>query len=735
MVVTVGAINKKDVNNLYKESEETGDERPVDLIRATHPIVIVDEPQSVDGGISGAGRAALAAMDPLCTLRYSATHVDEHHMVYRLDAVDAYQRKLVKQIEVASATVEGAHNKPFVQLVSVNNKRNTIFARILVDVERETGVQRTEVTVNDGQDLEETTGRALYRDCRIGELRAGRGAERMELRVPGGEHYLTPGEVWGDVDPLAVQREMIRRTIREHFDKQARLRPKGIKVLSLFFIDAVDRYRRYDDAGNAVPGVYAQIFEEEYRRLAANPAYQGLAGGQHPSASDVHDGYFSVDKKRRVTDTDESTQSGRENAERAYNLIMRDKEKLLSFETPLAFIFSHSALKEGWDNPNVFQICSVRDIHSERERRQTIGRGLRLCVDESGNRVRGFDANTLTVIATESYEQFAKGLQSEIEATTGVRFGRVRILNADERIAVKPRTAVIQSKAFKALWDRVKYKSAYRVDFDNAKLIADCIRAVAAMPEITQGRLQWRKAGIEIGRTGVTAVEQGASAPVVLRESVTELPDILTELQNRTQLTRRTIQRALSESGRLGDFKRNPQQFIEMAGAAIERCKARASAGGIQYRLRGDEHYYAIERLNEEMVGYVRSMVADASNKSPYEYVVLDSGVETTFAADAERNSAVETFVKFPDWFTIPTPLGPYNPDWGLLIRNDNGELSYRVVETKGSSAEEDLRDSEKEKIACARAHFGASRVMEPPAEYVVATTLDEVLIGAAREP
>jgi restriction endonuclease len=735
MVVTVGAINKKDVNNLYKESEKTGDERPVDLIRATRPILIVDEPQSVDGGINGAGKAALAAMDPLCTLRYSATHVDQHHMVYRLDAVEAYERKLVKQIEVASATVEDAHNKPFVQLVSVNNHRNTISARILVDVQRQSGVERTEITVSYGEDLEETTGRALYRDCRIGELRIGRGGERMELRVPGGEHYLTPGAAWGDLDALAIQREMIRRTIREHLDKQARLRPHGIKVLSLFFIDAVNRYRSYDDDGNAVPGPYAKIFDDEYRRFAGNPAYQELLGEAHRSGDEVHDGYFSIDKKNRITDTDEGTQSGRDNAERAYNLIMKDKEKLLSFDTPLAFIFSHSALKEGWDNPNVFQICSVRDIHSERERRQTIGRGLRLCVDQSGNRVRGFDVNTLTVIATESYEQFAKGLQSEIEATTGVRFSRIRILNADERRTVKPRSAVIRSNAFKALWDRVKYKSVYRVDFDNEALVADCIRAVQHAPAITQARLEWRKAGIAIGRGGVKAVEQDASAPVVLNESGVELPDILTELQKRTQLTRRTIQRVLSASGRLNDFKRNPQQFIDMAGAAINRCKARAFAGGIRYQLLGDEHYYAVERLNEEIVGYVRSMIADARSKSPYEYVVLDSGVEAAFAEHAEQNSAVELFVKFPDWFTIPTPLGPYNPDWALLIRNDNGELKYRVVETKGSRAEEDLREGEKEKIACAHAHFSAPRVMEPPAAYVVATSLDEVLSGAASDP
>ena len=299
MVVTVGAINKKDVNNLYKDSEKTGGEKPIDLIKATRPIVIVDEPQSVDGGLEGRGKEALDAMNPLCTLRYSATHVDKHHMVFRLDAVDAYERKLVKQIEVASATVEEAHNKPFVRLVSVANKRGTISARVELDVATASGVKRQEITVSDGDDLEQLAKRPIYADFRVGEINTAKGHEFMELRYPGGEVFLRPGQAHGDVDALAVQREMIRRTIREHLDKEKRLRPLGIKVLSLFFIDSVDRYRQYDGDGQPVKGVYAQIFEEEYRRAAKLPAYQSLFSeiDLDSAAEEVHNGYFSIDKK------------------------------------------------------------------------------------------------------------------------------------------------------------------------------------------------------------------------------------------------------------------------------------------------------------------------------------------------------------------------------------------------------------------------------------------------------
>jgi type III restriction enzyme len=812
MVVTVGAINKKDVNNLYKDSEKTGGEKPIDLIKATRPIVIVDEPQSVDGGLSGAGKTALDAMNPLCTLRYSATHVDKHHMVFRLDAVDAYERKLVKQIEVASATVDGAHNKPFVRLISVANKRGDISAKVELDVETNSGrVQREVVDVHDGDNLEQTTKRAIYADCRVGEIRVAKGNEYMELRVPGGEQYLKPGQAWGDVDALAVQREMIRRTIKEHLDKEKRLRPQGIKVLSLFFIDAVDRYRKYDADGNAQKGDYALIFEEEYRRFGNNPDYKTLFGEVDltHAAEEVHGGYFSIDRKGGWTDTGENNQANRDNAERAYNLIMKDKEKLLSFDTPLKFIFSHSALKEGWDNPNVFQICTLRDIQTERERRQTIGRGLRLCVNQNGDRLRGFEINTLTVVATESYEQFAENLQKEIEEDTGIRFGiveahqfagivvegkdgqtaplgfeesqalwehlktegmidakgkvqdtlkkalkdgkltvperftphigqiteilrklsgRLEIKNADERRQVRTRQAVLNSPEFKALWDRIKHKTTYRVQFDNEKLIDSCIRALKDGPHIAKTRLQWRKADIAIGKAGVEATEREGAATIVLDETDIELPDLLTDLQDRTQLTRRTIHRVLVGSDRLEDFKRNPQQFIEMAAEAINRCKRLVVVDGIKYQRLGDEHYYAQELFEqEELTGYLKNMMTDAT-KSVYEQVVYQSDVEATFADQLEKNAAVKVYAKLPGWFTVPTPLGTYNPDWAVLIQEDGRERLYLVVETKGTLFADGLRSTEAAKILCGEAHFSALAIGDNPARYVKATKVDDLL-------
>jgi len=814
MVVTVGAINKKDVNNLYKDSEKTGGEKPIDLIKATRPILIVDEPQSVDGGLGGQGKKALGEMNPLCTLRYSATHADKHHMVYRLDAVDAYERKLVKQIEVASATVVGGYNKPYVRFLGVSNKRGVISAKVELDVQMLHGVQRQEMTIYDGDNLEQTTGRAVYENYHVGEIRVEKGNEFMELRVPGGEHFLRIGQAYADIDALAIQREMIRRTIKEHLDKEKRLRPQDIKVLSLFFVDAVDKYRQYDDEGNPVKGEYACIFEEEYRRLANHPDYQTLFKEVDltRAAEEVHNGYFSIDRKKvggRVVEVMRDTRGDTKADDDTYSLIMRDKEKLLSFETPLKFIFSHSALKEGWDNPNVFQICALREMGTERERRQTIGRGLRLCVNQEGERLRGFETNTLTVIATESYEQFAEKLQTEIEAETGIRFGivevhqfaaismvgadgttaqmgveqskalweylrdagyvdakgkvqdalkkalkdgtltvpepfttqllqireilrklagKLEIKNADERRQVRTRQAVFHGDDFKALWDRIKHKTTYRVEFDNDKLIEKCIEAINNAPPIAKTRLQWRKADLAIGRAGVEATETGTAAPVVIEEQDIELPDLLTDLQDKTQLTRRSIVRILTGSMRLNDFTRNPQQFIELAGEAINRAKRLAIIDGIKYQRLGDEFYYAQELFEqEELTGYLKNMLSD-TQKSVFEHVVYDSDTEAGFAKELEKNEAVKVYAKLPGWFKVPTPLGSYNPDWCVLVENDGAERLYFVVETKSSLFTDDLRDRESAKITCGQAHFKALGAGANPARFVKASNLEDVL-------
>lgn len=835
MVMTVGAINKfgdeqqaqaeeadeasrreKSRNVMYRPSEKTGGEKPIDLIRATRPILIVDEPQSVEGGLDGKGKRAMERMNPLCNLRYSATPKEAHHMVFKLDAVDAYERKLVKQIEVAAASVEGGHNKPHLRLLSVSNLRGVISAKVELDTQTTAGVVRKEVQVQDGDSLEMTTGRAVYRDCRVGEIRVAPGDEFMELRYPGGEQYLRPGQAHGDVEPLAVERQMILRTIKEHLEKERRLAPLGIKVLSLFFIDAVEKYRQYDAEGNRLKGDYARIFEEEYRRLGRHPDYVSLFRDVDvtTAAELVHDGYFSIDKRKigsKTVEVFKDTKGTTAADDDTYKLIMQKKEELLSFATPLKFIFSHSALREGWDNPNVFQICALREMSSEQQRRQTIGRGLRLCLNQNGERLRGFEVNTLTVIATESYEQFAENLQKEIEQETGIRFGivqthqfagvsrvgadgqpaplgfeqskvlwehlqaaglvdsrgkvqdalrqklrdgtltlpepfaaqlpqvkeilrklagRLEIKNADERKQVRTRQAVLQGADFKALWDRIKHKTTYRVEFDNEALLRQCVEALKEAPPIARTRLQWRKADLAIGRSGVDAKETATSAPVTLDEGDIELPDILTDLQDKTQLTRRSLRHVLVDSGRLDDFTRNPQQFIELTAELINRAKRMALVDGIKYQRIGTEAYYAQQLFEtEELTGYLKSMIN--ANKSVHEEVIYQSDTERTFAEQLEKNEAIKVYAKLPGWFRVPTPLGPYNPDWAVLLEKDGTERVYFVVETKSSLFTEDLRDKESGKIKCGEAHFAElARHNSPAAQFLKATRLDDVLAG-----
>ena len=305
--------------------------------------------------------------------------------------------------------------------------------------------------------------------------------------------------------------------------------------------------------------------------------------------------------------------------------------------------------------------------------------------------------------------------------------GRLEIKNADERKQVKTRQAVLQSADFRALWDRIKHKTTYRVQFDNEALLAACIQALKDAPPIAKTRLQWRKADLAIGKAGVEATETATSAPVTLDEGDIELPDILTDLQDKTQLTRRSIHRILVDSGRLDDFKRNPQQFIELAAGIINRSKRLALVDGIKYQRIGAEDYYAQELFEtEELSGYLKSMI-DA-NKSVHEQVVYQSDTERTFAEQLEKNEAIKVYAKLPGWFKVPTPLGNYNPDWAVLVEKDGAERLYFVVETKGSLFIDDIRDRESAKIKCGEAHFAALAVGENPARLIKVTKLGDVM-------
>jgi type III restriction enzyme len=447
MIINTQAFNARgaDARRIYQELDQFGTRRPIEIISQTNPILIIDEPQSVDGMQT---LESMQAFNPLFTLRYSATHKVEYNKIFRLDALDAYNKRLVKKIQVKGINLKGSTGTTgylYLEQISLSTTKPP-YAVLEFEKRAGTGVKKVRQKLGEGANLYELSGNLpAYKNHTITEING----YLNKVVINGQDIY--PGDILNDQDEHAFRRVQIRETILSHLQKEKQLFDQGIKVLSLFFIDAVEKYRVYDQDGIAQPGVYAQIFEEEYNNARSQfldlfqqeyndylqdtdpskvhrgylpPHYAGYL--QRDEARQVHEGYFSIDKKGKSIDP--SVKRGREESDdiSAYDLIMKDKERLMSFEEPIRFIFSHSALKEGWDNPNVFQICALKSAESgsQTRRRQEVGRGMRLCVDKRGVRQdfeligeQVHEINKLTVVASESYEAFAKGLQSEIAAS------------------------------------------------------------------------------------------------------------------------------------------------------------------------------------------------------------------------------------------------------------------------------------------------------------------------------
>jgi type III restriction enzyme len=800
MVINIDAFRKSftdpekedKANIIHRPHDRMTGSRPIEFIQATAPIVIIDEPQSVD--TTEKSKEAIASLNPLCTFRYSATHVKKHHMMYKLDSVDAYERKLVKQIEVAGIEVKDSHNKAYIKLLKVDNKKSPIRAQIEVDIGGGGGeVVRKKKWVKSGDDLlDHSNGRSVYDGYIIEDIYCEKDNEYISFTSK--PEIIKLNQAIGEVNDDEYKRLQIRKTIEEHLEKEMQLRPQGIKVLSLFFIDRVANYRWYDDDGNPQPGKYALMFEEEYNRAIKKPKYHTLFEGAdlETAADGVHDGYFAIDKKKDASGDGmlkESRGAGTAQAdESAYQLIMRDKEKLLSFESKLKFIFSHSALKEGWDNPNVFQICTLNETASVLKKRQEIGRGLRIAVNQDGERVHGFGVNRLTVMANESYEDFARQLQKEIEQEEGIRFGVVEphlfanipvpsddhkteylgvdasrklwshfkekgyidakgkvqeslradlktgdvdlpeevqdyaaqitamlrkvagnlnIKNANDRKQVKLNKAVFLSQEFKDLWERVKYRTTFRVDFDSEKLIEKCAEEIQNSLVVGRARFITRKARLEIDLGGVQAQAVHDIAAIYEARDY-QLPDVVGYLQNETNLTRRTLVEIMKRSDRLDDFKNNPQKYIEQVSAIIKHQMRLFIVDGIKYRKLGDQYFFAQELFEEnELYGYLSKNMLESS-KSVFDHVVYDSDVEKEFARSFELSEEVKVYAKLPGWFKIDTPLGSYNPDWAVLVEMDGQERLYFVVESKGGLFTDALRPTEQAKIDCGREHFKA---------------------------
>ena len=461
MIINSQAFNAtgKNARRIYMKLDEFRSRRPIDVIAKTNPIVIIDEPQSVEGKKT---KENLEQFNALMTLRYSATHKKDsiYNMVYRLDALEAYNKKLVKRISVKGITETGSSStEGYVYLEGINLSKAAPTATIQFDYKTSKGIKKITRIVNEGFNLYDNSGE-------LEEYKNGFTITRIDGRdnsiefINGKKIYA--GDVIGNVNEDVLRRIQIRETILSHIERERELFNKGIKVLSLFFIDEVAKYKCYDEAGSEYNGIYAQMFEEEYNDIVSNlkikfgeTEYQKYLN--EIDKSSTHAGYFSIDKKGKLVDSklkrNETSASG-ENDIDTYDLIMKNKELLLNRDpkkSPVRFIFSHSALREGWDNPNVFQICTLKQSTSDVRKRQEVGRGLRLCVNDRGDRMdtnalgnEVHNVNVLTIIASESYDSFAKGLQSEfaeavadrpVKITEDLFIGRVlKGINGEEII-------------------------------------------------------------------------------------------------------------------------------------------------------------------------------------------------------------------------------------------------------------------------------------------------------------
>jgi type III restriction enzyme len=763
-------------NVIYKESDTLSGRQPIEFVQAARPIVIIDEPQSVDS--TEKAQEAIKALNPLCTLRYSATHRNLYNLVYRLDPVRAFDLRLVKQIVVASAAEHGGANDAFVRVENIDYKKG-IKAKLRIHVQTPAGPKEKSFTVTNGTDLYQLSGeRASYQNgFAIAEINAEPANEYIRFN---NGRVLRLGEESGGLRD-DVWLAQIKHTVKKHLDNELRFRSRGVKVLSLFFIDRVANYRDYDAAGKSVDGKFAIAFEAVLAEFSKDSRYKDLPLFKLP-VEKLHDGYFAQDKKGVLKDTRGNTQDDDD----VYNLIMKDKERLLSEDEPLRFIFSHSALREGWDNPNVFQICTLNETRSAMKKRQEIGRGLRLPVDQNGQRVFDDSVNKLFVMANESYEDFARTLQSEYEEDCGVTFGKVpltaiakltRVVDDQEKpigqaVATTIRAALIQQKMldadgriqpafdprrvgfkielpephrdmapavidllasyqierhvhrdrnegmnhlrkevclspeFKALWERIKPKTTYRVEFETEELVSRAVVAIRRMEKIeppkvriTTGRLDVRRGGIE------------ARAVSVAEEQVTNnnrpVPDVLAYLQNETELTRSTLVRILKESERLTEFFVDPQRFMDAVATILKNVLHRLLVDGIKYeRIKGagsDAEWEMMLFKNDELIDYLTALKVE---HSVYDYVAYDSEVEREFARSLDEREEIKLFVKLPRWFVVDTPIGQYNPDWAIV--KQNGQAMYLVRETKGTKDFMKLRTSEADKVRCGKKHFDA---------------------------
>ena len=691
LVMTIDSFNKAS-NVINQTTDRLQGEVPIHLIQASHPILILDEPQNM---VSELRVKALAALNPLFTLRYSATHRVPYNLVYRLTPAEAYQQELVKRIEVDGVLQEDDANQPFIRVNDIQSKKGTLTARLSVQKLMSDGtVKEQPVTVRPEDNLAEKTNRPEYSGYIVDEINLFGDFVRFTNGVE-----VELGESKGE-DKEAIFETQIRLTIEEHFRKQERLKSSNIKVLSLFFIDRVDNYAQET-------GIIRQLF-----RKCFNGLKQEHASWKDVDVEDVQVSYFAKRRTRSGETIYEDSKTGESQKDaEAYDLIMRDKEQLMSFDERKCFIFSHSALREGWDSPNVFQICTLNQTTSEVKKRQEIGRGVRLAVDQSGNRMHDAKVNVLTVIANESYASYVEGYQSEMQTEYGDQGLAPPPVDKRKRGVAKLRKAYTLKPEFKELWGRIKHKTRYAVNVDTDLLIDEVVDALDET-EIRPPRITVTKALVQVDDDEVFSALQMSGAKTVIdlagRYPLPNLVDTMMHLLENTtppmRLTRKTLLEIFRRTQKQQDALDNPHEFASVAVRIIKEKLTDQLVNGIKYEKIGE--CYEMCQFEAEIESWENHLIP--ANRSLYDHVIYDSKVERKFVEGLENLNYVKLYVKLPAFFKVPTPIGTYNPDWAIVVDypDDEGERLYLVRETKGTTNLDDLRPDEKRKIKCGIRHF-----------------------------
>lgn len=716
-VAMVQSIDKPETNRLYRESESAalfGGGPSIERIAALRPVLVVDEPQNMATPLR---RRALASLDPLFCLRYSATHRERFNLVHRLSARAAHDLGLVKRIAVRGVTAGHDAGQPYVNLVALAVRKRGIKATMRMHAQASEGnVAIAERKLGLGDDLREVTGIDAYAGWVVHEI------ERNPDRVVFENGTVVELGTETALDREALWADQIKETIRTHLERQRDIvrRGLGVKVLSLFFVDAVADYADPD-------AILPQLFDRAFEEL------RPLFGDELdlPAAAATRIAYFATDRKGVARDT-RGTRSDNEAEARAYELIIAHKEDLLDELEPAAFVFSHSALQEGWDNPNIFQTCFLRNVRSELQRRQQVGRGLRLCVDSGGERVHDLEVNRLTVIVDESFAEFRDQLAAEYLAARRAVGEPVDdsppVEDATSEITVTRRDDLFESDAFTRLWERIRYRTRYTVAIDEVALIeavarsselAD-LRGVSRTRNLIEGgEIAFDEEGIPDHAGGVESVRSGQTLGRHGR-----LPDVARLIEDdlygsspTIPLTRSTIGEIVRFAPRPELALAQPEQWAAAVSRAIRTVGVEQMLAGIVYEPLPEGDWWEASTIPasflwkdspEPAPGTVWQGAVKASSHSGslYDWIAHDSKVERDFGKQLEADERVDLFLKLPRQFKIETPVGTYSPDWAITLPTSDGERLVLVRETKATHDLSELPASERLRIIAARAHF-----------------------------